>query len=530
MLHKMGVALRKPVLYVALITSLFFFAFFIIGLFIYDDYGLAWDELLQREVGLLNYKYAFENNQELFSAGDHLKYYGAAFELPLIFIERHFKLGSSREIYLTRHLTTFLLFFISSIFFFFLCANSFGSWKMGLLGSTFLILSPRIFAHAFYNSKDLAFLSVFIISIFTLTQFLEKKTVFWATLHALASAISIDIRVVGIFVVFLTFLFVVLDCILIKSVRRELMKSLISLTAYILFLVPLTILFWPLLWKDPINTFMYAFELTKNFITDGNVFYMGNFIGASKLPWHYLPVWIAISTPLIYIFYFVLGAVTSIFSLAIKPIFSYRTNKQMGIFLLWFFLPLLAAMTLKPVIYDEWRHFFFIYPAFILISVKGFEILFKSGKKLQKKHRLLVRLSVIFFTIIGLSGVVWFMVRYHPYQNVYFNRLAGENMDVVKGNFELDYWGLSYRQGLEYLLRNAPEQIIKFNAENPPGDLNLNLVTPVEGKILQYVPLENATYFLSNYRYNKNGYPNGDEFYSIKVRETKIMVVYKLRE
>ena len=47
---------------------------------------------------------------------------------------------------------------------------------VGRLGSLFLILSPRIFAHSFYNSKDLAFLSFFIISIYTMVRYLEEKT------------------------------------------------------------------------------------------------------------------------------------------------------------------------------------------------------------------------------------------------------------------------------------------------------------------------------------------------------------------
>lgn len=529
-MDNMDVALKKSVLYPIICVSLFFLSFLIIGLMIYDDYGISWDEPFQREIGLLNYKHAFENNQELLTAGEYLKYHGAAFETFLIYIEKHFNVDNSREIYLSRHLATFLLFYISSVFFFFLCTSSFRSWKIGLLGSVFLILSPRIFAHAFYNSKDLALLSMFIISVFTLTKYLEKKTIFRAAMHALASAILIDVRVVGVFIVFLTFLFVVLDAILIKLTPKEHIKKILSISIYVLLLAPLTILFWPVLWKDPINQFIRALQLMTHFITDGNVLYFGNYVAASKLPWHYLPVWIAISTPLIYVFYFLVGAVASIGTLVTKPLVAYRENRQMAIFLIWFFAPLLAVIVLKPVIYDEWRHFFFIYPAFLLISLKGFETLFNLGKrKLQKDHRKIIRISVIVLTVLGLLEASFFMIYYHPHQNVYFNRLAGENMNVAKNNFELDYWGLSYRQGLEYLLKHAPEENIVLNAENQPGNVNSDIVNPVEGKSLQYVPLENATYFISNYRFHKDGYPYANEFYSIKVKGTKIMVIYKLK-
>ena len=44
---------------------------------------------------------------------------------------------------------------------------------------------------------------------------------------------------------------------------------------------------------------------------------------------------------------------------------------------------------------------------------------------------------------------VW-MIENHPIQNAYFSLPAR----YVQHNFELDYWGLSFRPALEYLLRD----------------------------------------------------------------------------
>ena len=56
------------------------------------------------------------------------------------------------------------------------------------------------------------------------------------------------------------------------------------------------------------------------------------------------------------------------------------------------------------------------------------------------------------------------MIIYHPHQNVYFNFLAGKNPGK---NFELDYWGTSNKQALEYILNNSDSYQIKVGAAGP---------------------------------------------------------------
>jgi len=122
------------------------------------------------------------------------------------------------------------------------------------------------------------------------------------------------------------------------------------------------------------------------------------------------------------------------------------------------------------------------------------------------------------------------MIRYHPYQNVYFNILAGRDMNEIKNNFELDYWGLSYRKALEYILRNDKSKIVSVCVANWPGKANADILTPDDRSRLLYVEnLQEAKYFLSNYRWHKEEYPYYDkEYYSISIDGAKIMIVYKM--
>ena len=107
--------------------------------------------------------------------------------------------------------------------------------------------------------------------------------------------------------------------------------------------------------------------------------------------------------------------------------------------------------------------------------------------------------------------------------------LAGRDMADVKRKFELDYWGLSYKKALEYILTTDRSPEIKVCAANEPGIFNSLVFPAKERNRLIFVDTpEKAKYFVSNYRWHPEEYPYKDEFYSIKVGNAKIMAVYKL--
>ncbi|MFQ5952552.1 MAG: STT3 domain-containing protein, partial [Candidatus Omnitrophota bacterium] len=269
-----------------IIVISFFLVFLCVGLIAFKDYGISWDELVSRNNGLLTYKYVFEGDQELLTYRD--RYYGTAFETLLLMIEKAIGFDDPRGIFLFRHLATFLLFYASVIFFYFLCKYRFRDWKMGLLGALFLVLSPRIFAHSFYNSKDLAFLFIFIISVFSLVKYLEKKSFLRAVLHAFICAFLIDTRILGILIPGFTVLFFAFDLFMDKDEKKA--KALITFSVYVVMLVSFTVLFWPVLWISPVRQFITAFKQMSRFHFWSTVLYLGEYIKAKNLPWHYIPV------------------------------------------------------------------------------------------------------------------------------------------------------------------------------------------------------------------------------------------------
>ena len=471
-----------------LVIVSFFILLLLTGIFVFKDYGLYWDEEVHRNRGLGFLAYVLHGNHSLMN-DEVQRSYGALPDIILAGVEIGFGLQNHpRTLYLVRHFLVFLIFYLGVVFFFFLGQKLFGSWRIGLLGCLFLVLSPRFFAQAFYNAKDIPLLAAMIAAFFTLVRFFEKPNPLNLVLHALACAVATNVRVAGILIVLLTgaaFVFLFWEK---RRVGKDLLQvfkqAAIFGVLYFVFLVPM----WPTLWENPIGRFAQALQLSEKIPYLGRVFYGGKIVEVIRLPWHYVPVWIAVSIPLLYLFLFIIG-VASLFSDFLGKHRPDRLKRFFGfLFSLWFFVPVLMFMVGRARIYDEWRHLYFVYPALLLLSLKGLQAAAQTIHTMAGvRSRVLANTVITALVLIGLAPVTFFMVRYHPYQYVYFNRLAGRDMASAARKFELDYWGLSYKQGLEYLLRLDRSTQIKVLVDNLPGELNALILPREERQRLKFI-------------------------------------------
>ena len=157
------------------IGPILFFIAFLIALLSFDEYGLGWDEPQQRGTGKVCYDYVFSEDSNLLRWSD--RDYGVAFELPLIILEKTFNLTDSRSIYLMRHLVTHLFFLLGCYFLFRLIDYLYNNKLLSTIGFLLLVLHPRLYSHSFFNTKDIPFMTMFIISIYYSVKALDKKTV-----------------------------------------------------------------------------------------------------------------------------------------------------------------------------------------------------------------------------------------------------------------------------------------------------------------------------------------------------------------
>jgi hypothetical protein len=527
------IILNKKNLIPVITVFIFFSLFILLGSSIYNEYGVSTDEPIDYARGQVKYtrimggslaEFKHECNRQ------HLACYYPPFFSILLYA--YAPTGDVQSIYLHRHQLTFGFFALSVFIFFLIGKKIFKDWKIGLLGSLFLIISPTIFANSFYNPKDIPFLSTYIIAIYTMLLFLEKKNLFTAILHGLGAAMVISTRSPGLIILPITAFFYLFDLVVAKKpvFKVKSLKDSAYLKAAGLGLVflavtaGLTILFFPLLYTNPIENYIKSFTIFKQFPWEGYHLFLGENI-SNKIPWYYSAVWFSISSPFLYVVLFVAGSAAVIYTTyktaKSKVIAHFQAMRDIYLAGMCGILPILAVIVMKSVIYSNNRQMYFCYPPLLLVSLYGFTLLLDKLK--QKTIRWQVWTSVVL--VLGLAYPVYFMVRYHPNENVFFNFLAGTKMSVIKGRFSLDNWGLSVKQGLEFIARTDASKSIRVRIEGSDSNYNsLSLADRTRIKLTDYSP----EYIIWYYRYYPlNKVEPGKKVYSVRVGDTDIMSVYK---
>ena len=493
-----------------LVVWTFFLGYLFIGYQIYDDYGISMDEPIQRKHGMVSLEYVNRQLGEPFNIPniynidvqyyDH-KDYGVIFQMGCYALELILGLKDSRDIFLLRHALVFLLFWISAVYFYKLLEYHFGDWRLALLGAIFLVLSPRIFANAFYNPKDIPLLSWCILSAYTMLKFLDLRNFKYGILHGFACAMAINTRIVAVYIPVVTLGFFLFDRFRHERLRLVNKTNTLALVTFLNGLIIFTIAFWPFLWQNTIENFLYAFSSMSRFRWYNTIFFMGEFYYPQELPWYYIPVWIAISTPIVYLVLFVIG-MAGFVRIIIRErtkVYSYNDQRNILIFVLLLLIPLVAVVVLKSTLYNGWRHTYFVYPFFILIAISGLKGL--TGNKW--KARFLPKAAYLVIPIICFNTIYLTveMIRDHPYQNVFFERLI--TRDPSKA-FELDYYGLSFKQALEEVLKHNDSDTIHVAFSNFSGNNNLYILPNIHRKRINVVEEEDAEFYIVNYKSDKD--------------------------
>ncbi len=532
-------------------VRLFFGALVLLGIALHRDYGMSWDEPADRLSAFVSAKYvALRVAPELAARQPRLADipdirshadadHGALFMLPLVVLEALWPGPDPAEWAYRRHLAVFLLFVAGAWGVYRLGRERLGSWRWGLLGAGLLVLSPRLFGEAFYNAKDLVFLSLFTLAVLTLLWLLRQPTGGRALLHAAATAAALDVRSMGVVLLPLTLGFAALEMAYRPKERRPLAGA---LALYLPAAAVLVVLGWPYLWEHPVGNFVAALRSFSHFgRLKIDVFYLGQFVSIRELPWHYAPVWLLITTPWPYVALFGVGLVGMSGAVwqAGPAQWLRRASARYDLLLLaWFFGPLLAVMVLHSVLYDGWRHLYFIYPAFLLIAVQGLQWLWRAwqtrldGAPTDRARRVALG-AVLAALALGTAQVGWRMVAEHPFQYVYFSFLPGR---AIEQNFERDWWGLSIKQGLEWVLAHdaRPQVPVSMDARTELTlQINAKMLPPAARARLRVVSPDSAVggYFLSIHRWHPGPYPAsmGQPVHTIRVGGATILTVLRRR-
>ena len=526
------------------------FTQFLLAIGNYQDYGLHWDDYSTRVIGANNALLANQRLDYFLISEDKVKelaeskmsrpdksdylsldslenyelsQYGAFFELVLMGIEWVSGLDSFHSIFYARHLTVHLFYLVGIVFFYFLLFQQFHNWKISLLGALILLLCPRIFAHSFFNTKDIPFLTACILATFSFFQLAKSPGYRNALLHAFFCAIAIDTRIIGL--VFPGLSLVLYFNLMVGTKKWK--YFLLQGGFYLLVTGLLVILFWPYLWQNPLGHILFTLESMSKYPWYGSLVFMGQlYQPIDFLPWYYFPVWFVISIPLFYFLGFFLFFV-QLFRQSPNSLLVPGSPLQFQVFALaLFFLPWGVAIIRQSVLLDDWRHFYFVYPFFVIMVITGFHWM---------KTRFSIADKLFYLGIaIPLIWIMFKMIQLHPYQYIYTNALVNK---PIAEQFEVDYWGLSYKNGLEFLVQHEPKGLLKVAIAEEPGETNALVLKQTDRERINFVTLEEATYFMTAYRevldrkdyLEKKGIRPDQELYQVKVGREVLLSVFKLK-
>ena len=204
---------------------------------------------------------------------------------------------------------------------------------------------------------------------------------------------------------------------------------------------------------------------------------------------------------------------------------SFFEKRQWSIAHFWMLLstvvPIILILGLGSVMYDGWRHLYFTYPGILWFAILGF-------RSLEDRFQDWIRL-VWGISSMSILWIVFSMVRLHPYEMVYFNMLAGDSQ-TIRERFEVDYWGLGFREMLEQILASDERDIVRVGVSNISGMYARAILSPQEQKRIVFVgKIEKADYFVTNFRWHPQEYPF-PKIFSLMAGDMEIGAIYKITQ
>ncbi|HEX9333086.1 MAG TPA: hypothetical protein VF896_14435 [Anaerolineales bacterium] len=315
--------------------------------------------------------------------------------------------------------------------------------------------------------------------------------------------LTVSIRIFGVWAGIL-----IAGYILWKSGR----KAWLAITLYALIAILAMYLTWPYLWPDPFGHFFETVQVMAQHPWPGSVLFDGATYPAQRLPASYMPILLAIQfTEPVWVL-FIFGLVAAIYGSIKKRT---ESHELLALTLVWFVLPLVTFIILRPTLYDNFRQSFFIVPP----------IFFMIGLTFDLVHKPILQGALI--ALVLLPGLIA-SVRLHPYEYIYYNQLLGGVVGAVD-RFELDYWGTSYREAASEANRIAPPNANVW--VDGPAHLFARFARP-DFHIYSPQEVERADHYdvvvtLARYNWEKTSFPDAKIVYTVMREHTVFAVIRK---
>lgn len=471
---------------------LLFLVYLFAGLWMAPDFGVPLDEQTQRAIGIVN-------NQFITRGGDGIlehRYYGPIFETTAFWLEQLIApSGDSRHELLIRHYYLFLIVAFSAIAVYRSGRLLYGSGLAGIGAAAIYVLQPRIFAESFYNSKDVLFMAILAWALYFFLAWMQNRNRKHLIAFAIASGIMASLRIQGLYFPVLA----VLVWIFVSRPKWQELWPPASVAGSVC-LVSLIVVY-PYLWLNPPAHLWEVVQTARHFPWPWGTLTNGEYLLSRQTPWFYLPLWVAVTTPVLFLLSLLAGSLR---------IATRLLNPATILILTAWLLPMLMAVAIQAPMYDGWRHYYFLWPAMALTAAAIFEWLKQAE----------IRLAML----IGLAAFPGIdILRSHPHSMVYFNEYLRISQGQLHNRWEMDYWGLGYRTALEKLLEK--HDTLKVYAWDQGIELNKRILPKTQRVRVKSVPREEAQFIIENLRGPKRqGYPGKVEFSLTPLGDTSLVV------
>ena len=454
--------------------------FAVTGVAVVDDYGVGADESFLRKVAAANANYIAAGDIGELSQKPDLayRYYGVAFEMPLLLTKRALGLQDTYYIYLMRHLATHLLFIAGGFACGMLVYRMLGSKWVALLAMLMFLLHPRLYAHSFFNSKDIPFAALMVIALYLAHYAFRKNTIGAFLLCGIGVGLAINLRVFGFMLPPIILAMRALD--MWQAGRAERMRILASVGVFVAAALAVVYIVHPYYWENPLRFIEGVRVLSQHPSTITLNLFMGEIYPSDAVPWNYIPVWFAITAPPVALLLGAIGCAAVCWQGMSRPLAALRDREtRFRIMLLCCFaLPVVAVITLQSNIYNGWRHMYFLWAPFCLLAAVGLHsianIRMRGGGDIWKVGARLpgwVRGGGLRRTLaygaagVGLITTLTAMAALHPHHEGYFNALVDtETPDALAKQYRIrEHSRTGQLQLMEHLLARYPDDVLRVS-------------------------------------------------------------------
>ncbi len=494
---------------------LFFICLLLIGWITAPSYGYPCDEQWEQQILQENmYEYALqlfgeESDMAQFYEGKEIDPISLSTEkdhgqcayylfVPIL----HALEETPTALFVAWRLYTWLWFMLALLSLYHIVRKMGASRLIACITVLMLLLCPRFFAEGHYNNKDMVLFSLVFATLWMGLKLLQKPSIRIALLFSLLGAMATNTKIIGIAPWGLMGL-----CILaLITARKQWTKqnvciAIIAVVSFGAFYVLLT----PAIWQDPLGYLLYLWENATSFTRwPGVVVFraMTYQHAVNPLPFYYIPFMILSTTPP---YVLVMIAVGQLFALHHLWVHKKRLLKDslclflLGVTLCWF-VPVAYAMIARPLVYNGWRHFYFVFAPLCILMGFG---LMKTWQWVKTKNKRCQRIALIALILCMTFTGVQMAINF-PHEYSYYNLLGNQNAEE---DMELDYWDVSTLEAMQRLIAGERNETIPLTlgALEPMSWFGVwkgyDVLTPEEQALLTIQEDENAPYLYVNTTY-----------------------------